>query len=425
MKRLYFFFSAALAVSAVSAQSTDSIQTGGSYANDVFYSFKNGVVKETVNNDWQLAFGVGMFNVGVRANTTTGTSGDSSVIIYQMPGTDTTKWAAFDTTGFTAWDKLNNSDENWEEGALNQGSASTYDYGWGLYDNTTHQVLGHRLYLAAVKSGSTTIYKKLWIVNKISGAWKVRFANIDGSDLKELTLASAPYNTKNFVYVSLISGNIVDREPAKTEWDFVLTRYAAWQPEASVYYASVGILTNAGVTTSEVRNIPENTTSITDTVTFSSNISTIGADWKQLNNATFKFEAVDSLSYFVKLKNGEIWKLVFKSFASGSSPSGTGRAVFTKSKIMTLGLNSASSSIQTFALYPNPTNGIVNAIFDVTNENSTISVMDISGKTLINQNIVGKGFQNTAIDLSVLSKGIYFVRIANGANISVQKVIVQ
>ncbi len=399
----------------------DSIQTGGSYANDVFYSFENGTVKETVNSDWQLAFGVGTFNVAVRSNTTTGSTGNGSVVIYEIPGTDTSKWTAFDTTGAVM---VNNSDENWEAGALNQNS-SGFDYGWGTYDQNSHIVTGHRLYLAEVQSGGSTLYKKIWVVNKTLGTWLVRFANLDGSDAKELTLPSSTYNTKNFVYVSLVTGNVVDREPAKTDWDFVLTRYAAWQPVQSVYYPSIGILTNAGVTTSEVRNKPADATTLADTVPFSDNISTIGADWKQLNGATFAFYAVDSLSYFVKVKNGDIWKLVFKSFASGSSPSGTGRAVFVKTKVFSTGLASVDKNISTFTVYPNPTSDVVNVIFDVKEENSSIAVMDISGRTLHSKNVRGKGFQNEALDLSSFAKGVYFISITNGGSRSVQKVIVQ
>lgn len=414
---------------AVSAQTTinDSIQTGGSYANDVYYSLESGKVKELGNNDWQLAFSIGNFNVAVRANTTTGSSGDGSVSIYEMAGKDTTKWASFDTLGYASWPKLENSDESWEEGAFNQSASGQTDYGWGAYNTATHVVTGHRLYLAVVKSGTSTLYKKVWILSKALGVWNIRFANIDGSDPKELTIASSAYNTKNFAYVSLVTGNIVDREPANDAWDFILTRYAAWQPAQSVYYPSIGILTNVGVTVSEVRGKDENNTTLSDTTTFSDNITTIGADWKQLNSQTFAFYAVDSLSYFIKDNYSDIWKVVFTNFTSGSSATGTGRAVFNKSKVYTapvVGLNE-TSSISTFAVYPNPATDNVNVLFDVKEANSTVSVSDLSGRTLITENISGTGFQNTNLNLGSLSKGIYFISIANGSSRSVKKVVVQ
>lgn len=410
------------------AQTTDSIQAGGSYANDVYYSFETGQVKEVTNSDWQLAFSIGNFNVAVRANTTTGSTKNGQVAMYEMPDTDTTQWAAFDTTNYkTTWALLNNSDEDWGGGALNQNSLSQFDYGWGEYNSSTHTISGHRLYLAIVTSGASTLYKKVWVLNKTMGTWNVRIANLDGTDSHDLVMASTSYSTKNFVYVSLVTSSIVDREPANTAWDFILTRYAALQATTPpVYYPSVGILTNVGVTVSEVRGLEETTTTLADTATFSENISTIGADWKQLNNSTFAFYAADSLSYFVKNQSGDIWKLVFTNFTSGSSPSGTGRAVFNKTKVFSkpfTGLNNVSS-ISTFTVYPNPTSDVVNIIVDVTEANSIVTVTDLSGRTLMTETIEGSGFVNKAINMASFNKGIYFISITNGNSRSVQKVVV-
>lgn len=410
---------------AVSAQTTtDSIQSGPGYGNEVYYSFATGKVKEAPASEWQLAFSIGNFNVSVRTNAAA-TSG--AVTLYEMPGKDTTKWAAFDTAGLGTWAQPLNSDEDWQGGAFNESASGQTDYGWGAYDQNTHVISGHRLYLAVFKSGTSTLYKKVWILNKKVGTWNVRFANIDGSDPKEVAIASTAYATKDFAFLSLVDGTILDREPANTAWDFLLTRFYGKTPDGQggfVMYPMYGILTNAAVKTAEVRGKEETTSTLADTTSLSAGISVIGGDWKNL----MLTGVIDSLSYFVKVKNGDIYKLVFTSVESGSVASGkNGKVVFNKNKVYTApvsGLNDVSS-ISAFAVYPNPASDNVNVLFDVTEANSTVAISDLSGRTLHTENISGKGFQTKAINLGSFAKGIYLISITNGSSRSVQKVVVQ
>lgn len=411
---------AAAFTGAVSAQTTDSIQSGPGYGNEVYYSFANGKVKEAPASEWQLAFSIGTFNVSVRTNAAAATG---AVTLYEMPGKDTSKWAAFDTAGLSTWAKPVNSDEDWQGGAFNESASGQSDYGWGIYNPDNHIIYGHRLYLATFKSGTETLYKKIWVLNKTLGTWNVRFANIDGSDAKEVAIASSAYPTKNFAYVSLTTGTVLDREPAKTDWDLVLTRYVGNLPGMGLYPV-YGILTNPAVRTAEVRGKEETTSTLADTTSSSDNISVIGSDWKDMMLTS----AIDSLSYFVQVANGDIYKLVFTGVESGSTASGkNGKVVFNKTKVYTApvsGLNDAGT-INTFAVYPNPVSDVVNVLFDVTEANSTVSISDLSGRTLLTENISGKGFQTKAISLGSFAKGIYLISITNGSSRSVQKVIVQ
>lgn len=412
---------AAAFTTAASAQTTltDSIQSGPNYGNEVYYSLKTGQVKEAPANEWQLAFSIGSFNVAVRTNSAA-TSG--AVTIYEMPGQDTTKWATFDTAGMESWVSPINSDEDWQIGALNQSASSQTDYGWGFYNQDDHVVYGHRLYLAVVKSGSTTAYKKLWILNKKSGTWNIRFADLDGGNQQDVAIASSAYGTKNFVYLSLETGLVIDREPAKDAWDFVLTRYNG-NIGGGMFYPVYGILTNSGVKTAEVRGLEETTTTLADSGSFSQNISVIGSDWKNmmLNGVT------DSLSYFIQDLNSDYWKLVFTYVESGSSSSGKdGKVIFNKTLVsQSTGIATIGNEVKGFAVYPNPVSEVINVLFDVEQANSTITISDLSGRTLISKNTTGTGFQNNAINLQSLAKGIYLISVTNGNSRSVQKIIVQ
>ncbi len=403
---------------------TDSIQTGAAYSNDVYYSFKNGVVKSAANNEWQLALSIGAFNVAVRTNVTTSSSGDGSVVIYEQPSKDTTKWNNFDTTGYKTWEVLENSDENWELGALNVNSSGQFDYGWGEYDQVSHAVTGNRLYLATVKSGSNTLYKKLWIKSKKLGNWVIAFANLDGSNEQVLTIKSSDYSGKNFAYVSLINNTVIDREPASATWDFVLTRYRAFQPAQSVYYASTGILTNVGVVTAEARGTAVADATLNNFIADTSdNISVIGADWKQVNNQTFQFYVVDSLCYFVKAKDGAFWKLAFTKFAGSS----TGNTVFNKTKLTpATGVSTIGNEVKNLTVYPNPASSNITILFDAENSNSNITLVDLSGRLVkqitTQQNV---GFNAHHINLNDVNKGIYFLQVNNGNSTSIQKIIVE
>jgi hypothetical protein len=424
MKKQYLFLVLATCLmGSAMAQTTitDSIETGAAYTNDVYYSLQTGKVSEVPNSNWQLGFSIGNNNVAVRANTGVGTTNNGKTAIYEMPGVDH-NWAPFDTTGYKTWKVRNNSDEDWESGALNYPDTNNqFDYGWGEYDMSTHAVNGHRLYLAVVTNGTTPLFKKIWIRSKVMGTWNISFANIDGTDSVGLSIASTTYSTKNFVYVSLVSGTIVDREPAKANWDFVYTRYL---PNIPGYPTVTGMLTGAGVSTSEVRGIEETASTLADTTSFSYNISTIGSDWKSFNGSAYVMK--DSLTYFVKSNTGAFWKLVFTGFiANVMDSSRPGRAIFNKTNLTpTTGIATVGEEIKNVVVYPNPTNDVVNVLMDVTAATSTIAVSDLSGRTLLTETVEGNGFINKTIDLSSFTTGIYFISISNGNSRSVQKVVV-
>jgi hypothetical protein len=427
MKKQYLFLAlTASLMGSLNAQTTDSIEMGAGYANDVYYSLQTGKVAEVANNNWQLGFSIGSMNVSVRANTGTSSSKNGAVTIYEMPGVDNiAAWTVFDTAGFkTTWASRNNSDADWQMGALNYSDTTDqFDYGWGAYDMSTHVINGYRLYMAVVNNGSTTLYKKLWIRNKTAGTWNISFANLDGSDSVGLALSSATYTTKNFVYVSLVTGAIVDREPAKADWDFVYTRYL---PNIPFYPVVTGILTNAGVTVSEVRGKNETTTTLSDTAAFSANISTIGSDWKAFIQEEDRYATPDSLTYFIKSKGGAFWKVVFTGFVADLADSSRpGRAVFNKTKLTpNTGVFTYGEEVKNVSVYPNPSSDVLTVLFDAQSENSNIMMTDITGKQVYNKQISSSSFTNHSVDVSNFTKGIYFLTVTNGSSRSVQKVVV-
>ena len=77
-------------------------------------------------------------------------------------------------------------------------------------------------------------------------------------------------------------------------------------------------------------------------------------------------------------------------------------------------------------IYPNPSNGLVNfAIKGANTENMNITVFDVLGKMIINQNLNVNGVANTSFDFSSYAKGVYAVQITSGSEITTKKLMIQ
>jgi Secretion system C-terminal sorting domain/Redoxin len=81
-------------------------------------------------------------------------------------------------------------------------------------------------------------------------------------------------------------------------------------------------------------------------------------------------------------------------------------------------LDTLDQEVSNFALYPNPTTGLLNFI---TNETLAISILDLTGKTVFSAEGINNG--NT-VDLSNLQKGMYIARIKSGSSERVEKIVI-
>jgi hypothetical protein len=69
----------------------------------------------------------------------------------------------------------------------------------------------------------------------------------------------------------------------------------------------------------------------------------------------------------------------------------------------------ADASEYSFSVSPNPSNGIFKVKLNTSNQNSTYSIYDISGKRILN----GSLNQSLNLDLSKKPQGLYFLSITN------------
>lgn len=397
---------------------------GTTYPNDVFYSMKTGVVSTVPGQDWHLAFAMRPaappFNV-MRSTTVLANEGRGVSVFEstQLPA----NFAAFDTTGYRTWVNPHNSDTSWDVGALNanRNAADGFDFGWGLYDQTTHDLLGTKVFLVRVTIGagasSMTIFKKLKIEKlAFDTQWVFTYANLDNSGLKTVTLNKSMFAGKLFAYHNLLSDTTLNREP-QGKWDLLFTRYGAnyTQFGQTIFSTNTGALAYPTLLTSRVAGV------LVDSAvagTYSNNLTGIGTDWKiNPGPGAPNFVIRDSVSYFMKAADNREDKLVFKSFAGSS----TGVIVFNKTNIK-LGVGLASiKSIGLVSMYPNPATSTIN--FNLSDAKTyTVNIFDITGKLQASTSV--NATQNT-IDISNMRAGLYLVSVENNGAKKVVRLIVQ
>lgn len=411
-------FTLALAIAAITAKSQviiDTVSTGASYANQVWYSLANDNQGSAPKNNWDLAFDISGQGSTILINSVTGTT------LWNYPSADTSGWNTVDTSGINTWMKRWNADTSWAMGAMGRYASlsNPNDIDWGIYSSITHIVTGDSLYVIKLASGA---YKKLQIKSLNGGIYSFRYADLNGTNLQNATLTKSTYTNQNFGYYSLQTNTALTREPISANWDLLFSQYTAFIPTP---YTVTGIIQNRGVHVAEVKPIANAATyNNWSAHTYKSAINEIGYNWKVF---TTGYVIEDSLVYFVKAKTGDMWKVI----PTGFGGSANGNYIFSKEKLSSVGVNEINgNTIATMALYPNPSNGSEVSIILSANELVNvpiISVYDSNGKLIKEMRL--DNTLNNQINLFTLStndieNGIYIVNIKVGNFSANQKLII-
>ena len=227
--------------------------------------------------------------------------------------------AQLDTTGLYTWDQLYNSTLTWDEGAFNDNSTQHPDYGWGIYNSNSHDVIGDSVYILKLQDGNVIqllIEKK----NSVANTYYIQFANLDGTGLTKKQLDINPFTGKNLVYYSFTNNELIDREPAKTDWDFVLTKY---NDPSFDYYTVTGFLLNEGVQACAFDAIDKESAyaaALSDTTIFTDSIAVIGKSFSSFEG--YSILPVETRAFFIKQSDGRIYRLNATFFESGISGQG-------------------------------------------------------------------------------------------------------
>lgn len=381
-----------------------SVQAG--YVSEVFFDCSSGNQVNVPKNNWELAFSINPYTAGVLINSNYG------VHAYVVDGAAIADFATLDTTNNVNWNELYNTDTSWFWGAMNRNfnPSNIFNYGWGTYDIITHNVIGDSLYLLKlVTNGSPDVYYKLWIQNRnLAGDYTFRYALLDNSFDTTVTISKSPYANKTLIYYSIRTGQIVDREPANSNWDITFNRYFADQGN-NFYYPVVGALANEGVMVAEARGVDITQVQAANYAnSLASQINVIGYDWKSFAGNAWSIE--DSLTYFIKDKNGAIFQITFTGFGGLSN----GNIDF---NVLTIPTSINNNTIQTAGIlgFTNDETSLSLLINSDDNSTAFLQLNNLNGQVMINQQLyLNTGLTHARFNKANLSSGLYLATIIVG-----------
>jgi hypothetical protein len=419
MKKVLLSSMLVMAAASMNAQVVvDTVSMGAGYANNVWYSLAGDEAGSQPANNWDIALAA---TSSQNSSLTTAMHINiKTVKLYEATGTAVADFAAMDSFS-SGWTALYNSDTSWAEGAFNTTTPmSGFDYGWGTYNTTTHNVEANRVF---VLEYAGNVYRKMHVtLNSTAGTYTLVHANLDNTDLHTETLNTATYGTKNFMYFNLTTNAIVDREPETTDWDLLFTQYSAYIPGP---YTVTGIIGNVDVEILKVTNIA-NVNTYTNWISpdYSPYINTIGYNWKAFVNNVYAIE--DSTVYFVKAMDGDIWKVIMTGFGGSAN----GSSMFSKEKMVTASVeNAAGKNAASLTVFPNPSNGNnVTVIYSLGNDSKTSKVMvtDMTGRVvLVNELNKQKGLYEYKLPSLNLAAGTYIINVLTDAGAMQQKFVIQ
>ena len=411
-KLFFSIFSFLTVLSTFSQETTVNLSLGAGYSNQVYYKLNTQTQTDFVADSWDIAFlRTSSFSQAIVVNDAIG------IEVFEA-SSDIAEWDTVDVTNEANWTQLYNSYTERASGAFAQGSAT---YGWGEYNVATHLVTGSVIFVLKYEDGS---YKK-FICEQYAAGYTIKYASWDGTtwgENKTAVIANSNNEDNNYNYYSLQNEEEVVAEPAATDWDFVFRKYTTDYPygETTIKYTVTGVLHSDNV------EVAKATGDDTSNLTYSTDINTIGYDWKTLNSS-YQYDVNSDVKYYIKGDDDTIYKLYFTQF-SGSS---TGDIEFKFEDVTsTLNIEEVGESIA-FGIYPNPasSNKKINIIFDVNkvnqNENS-VEIYNLSGQRVLQTTIVNtQGFYNKEIDLSSLNSGVYMLKFNSGSYQKVKRIVLQ
>jgi hypothetical protein len=400
MKKSILLTAIALISMGMLAQEQIEVVTGAGYADDVYYSLENGTVTTVDRDNWDIGFFAHYYSTGLMANNGTG------VELYTYTEGDIDDWANVDTTGMV-WTPMYNSLESFEEGAFNAHSLEHPDYGWGIINMNTYIISGDSLFIIKTISGD---YKKLSIIKKesLTNSWEFKYANLDGTDEQSESLDASLYSDKYFIYYSIDNKEVLDREPVKTNWDLLFTKYYDY----TIPYSVTGVLINDDhVVAQEVRESGMDQATHEDYVDslFTSNISEIGSDWKSFDMGSMQYVLVDTVVYYLKTLR-ETDSLYYKIYFTGFTGSSEGKYTIMQERL-TWYTSVENETKQLLQVYPNPASDRINVVFDL-NGRADIEIIDMTGRLVYTSHYNAGGFTNYSADISSLNPGVFFIRVS-------------
>ena len=213
---------------------------------------------------------------------------------------------------------------------------------------------------------------------------------------------------------------MIDREPDADSWDLVFTRYVS-EIIPDFFLTVTGTFSNKGIEVAQAEGISDPFDyEDFESEEFETDINVIGYDWKAFNESTFQWSIVDELCYFIKDHSSNVWRLTFSYFGGSSN----GDIAFNKEPIAALGVDEYSP-LSSISAFPNPSTDNFTLVFNNDASAAQIELVDITGKIVLSNTLVGNGLNVHTINVSDLTKGMYFLNIISEGHLKSVKLVVE
>lgn len=399
-------------------ETTDTVETQGG---DVFFQLRTGQEHRPEEPAWHLALETAASSA-IRANTAGKTR------IYTTPYA-IEQWEFVDSnSAVTPRNQLVNSSTTWAEGALNRTAGEDFgDVGWGLYSLETHVITGDSVYLVRLPDESL---KKFYVASRKSGVYTLRSANIDGSEDVTHEVRVAEFPDAFFAYYNFWTGQAVNREPGRQDWDLLFTRYMHEfrdQPRDSPfrYYGVSGVLLHPQAEAAEL--ITDDLLAMDTTgLAFTQEIDVVGYDWKSYDMDNRRYVLSDSTLFYVRDLQGAIWKLYFTQYISGETGSSY---LFHKAQVSGPASteNLRAAGLETFTLAPNPARTRSEVLFRIQQpaQNVSLRLMDASGRLILDRSLPTEvRLYRYPLEVQTLAPGLYHLTLSVDGRTAHRKLVV-
>jgi len=378
-----------------------------------FFSFNNGVTATDPGKSWEIGFAVhNQQEGGILINE----YAERNMVPAILRIAPTNNFNDVININSVVLDTLRNDEINWNSGGFNKPKVpnTPSDYGWGTKVGNT--IVGDRVFVISLPD---TTFKKV-IIDSLdaAGNYHFKYADLDGSNLTHQSFNISQHAGKTLAYFSFDSNSFVNIEPF--DWDLFFCRYSTYANlgGSSFNYTVTGVLSGLNVEVVELDNVdPYTANPQNHCYDFSTDISTIGHDWKTFDLPNFEWIVDMDRVFFVKLPNGEVWRLFLFDFEGAF----TGIITFEYANMgfpcFTTSAEDLQSNFTGLKLFPNPSDGHVEMIFDLIEERDglEVRVTNMLGQVVSNMEITGnKGLNALRLPDLDLANGTYIIQLVSG-----------
>jgi hypothetical protein len=279
-----------------------TIDMTSKYTNQFYFSFKeNKIVKSNQYDIWDLAFQ---------------SNGDSLFILLNGA-----KFMEAADMGVVPFESVTSRKEAQFKYDSTNGDYSKYSIGKWWNENSGKIESNNHVFI--VNRGNNDSlrkigYVKLQILGFENNQYKIKFANLDGSNENTVTIPKkAEYN---YIMLSFDDGGkILDLEPEISTWDIMFTKYIAFlvYNDGLLPYSVTGVMINS----TQVLAVLDSTRNFADikyedipNYKFSNKPDVVGYDWKSFTINGESYHVKPYFIYILKDTKGFYWKFHFIDF---------------------------------------------------------------------------------------------------------------